>query len=168
MLFQGNFWWGFPQDKQNNLYLLAWDNICQPKALGGLGIRSMEFLNNSLLARLGWKMVSNATLLWVDALRAKYLMNGASFLSAPNNPLSSWLWKGLLKNRGVVQQGACISIFSGLNVSIWDMPRVPLMLDFIPRPNPNLVDHPYFCVANLILPNVRVWNRLLLDDLFDS
>jgi hypothetical protein len=60
----------------------------------------MEFLNNSLLAR--WKMVSNAHLLWVDVLRAKYLTNDASFLSAPNNPLSSWLWKCLLKNREVV------------------------------------------------------------------
>jgi len=122
----------------------------------------MELLNSLLLAWLGWKMVSNAHLLWVDALRAKYLMNGASFLSAPINPLSSWLWKGLLKNRGIVQQGACISISNGLNVSIWDMP------DFIPRPNPNLIDHPCFCMADLILPNVRAWNRLLLDDLFDS
>lgn len=163
-----NFWWGFPQDKQNNLSLLAWDNICQSKALSGLGIRSMKFLNNSLLAWLGWKMVSNAHILWVDALRAKYLMNDASFLSVPNNPLSFWLWKGLLKNREVVWQWACISISNGLNVSIWNINWVSLMSDFIPILNPNLVDHPWFCVVDLILLNTRVWNRLLLEDLFDS
>jgi hypothetical protein len=48
------------------------------------------------------------------------------------------------------------------------MPWVPLMLDFIPILNPNLVDHPWFCVTDLILPNIRVWNRLLLEDIFDS
>jgi hypothetical protein len=67
-----------------------------PKALGGLGIRSMESLNNSLLARLGWKMTSNQSLFWVNSLRGKYLKNGVSFLNAPSTH-SSWLWKGLLK-----------------------------------------------------------------------
>jgi hypothetical protein len=84
------FWWGYPQDKSHCLSLLSWENICKPKSLGGLGIRSMEALNDSLLARLGWKMVSNQPLLWVDSLRGKYLKNGISFLNAPYNALSSW------------------------------------------------------------------------------
>jgi hypothetical protein len=57
------FWWGFPQDKKHYLSFLSWEKICQPKALRGLGICSMEFINNSLLARLGWKMLSNEPLL---------------------------------------------------------------------------------------------------------
>jgi hypothetical protein len=112
------FWWGFPQDKKHNLSLLSCESICQPKALGGLGLRSMKFLNHSLLARLGWKMTSNQPLLWVDVLRGKYLKNGVSFLNTSSNPSASWLWKGLLKNRKVVQKGACISISCGLNVDI--------------------------------------------------
>jgi hypothetical protein len=116
------FWWGFPQEKKHNLSLLAWNNICQPKALGGLGLRSMEFLNNSLLARLGWKLTSNQPLLWVDALRGKYLKNGVSFLNASPNLVSSWIWKGLLKNRSVVQKGACIAISSCVNVEVWQSP----------------------------------------------
>jgi len=49
---------------------LSWDGICKPKSLGGggLGIRSMEFLDHSLLARLGWKMTINQPLLWVESL----------------------------------------------------------------------------------------------------
>jgi hypothetical protein len=57
------FWWGFPQDKNHNLSFLSWDNICSPKALGGLGLHSMEFQNSSLLAGLGWKMTTNQPLL---------------------------------------------------------------------------------------------------------
>jgi hypothetical protein len=49
----------------------------------------MEFINSSLLARMGWKMLSNEPLLWVEALRGKYLKHGISFLDAPSNPVSS-------------------------------------------------------------------------------
>jgi hypothetical protein len=107
------FWWGFLQDKKHNLTFLLWDNICQPKALGCLGICSLEFINNSLLAWLGWKMVLNEPLLWVEALKGKYIKNGASFLDAQVSPHSSWIWKGLMKNRNVVELGACWSITGG-------------------------------------------------------
>jgi hypothetical protein len=56
----------------------------------------MESLNNSLLARLGWKMTINAPLLWVDALRGKYLRNGVNFLSVT---FSFWKKKNRLINR---------------------------------------------------------------------
>jgi hypothetical protein len=112
------FWWGFPQEKNHKLSFLSWDNICSPKASGGLGLRSIEFQNSSLLARLGWKMTTNQPLLWVDALRGKYLQHGISFLNAPFNSLSSRIWKGLLKNRKVVELGACISISNDLNIDV--------------------------------------------------
>jgi hypothetical protein len=106
----------------------------------------MDSLNNALLARLGWKMVSNQPLLWVDSLRGKYLNNGVSFLSAPPNPLSSWLWKGLLRNRMVVEKGACISISNGRLVDVWKSPWIPSMPNFRPVPNANLMELPeFFC-----------------------
>jgi hypothetical protein len=46
----------------------------------------MEFINNSLLARLGWKLISKEPLLWVEALSGKYLHNGISFLDVEVNP----------------------------------------------------------------------------------
>jgi hypothetical protein len=67
------FWWGFPQDKNHNLSFSAWDNICKPKALGGFGIHTMEALNLSLLAKLGWKIITKHSLLWLAALFGKYL-----------------------------------------------------------------------------------------------
>jgi hypothetical protein len=73
------FWWGFSQNKRHHLSFLSWDSFFKSKALGGLGLRSMEFLNNLLLARLGWKLTTNQLLLWVNALRGKYLTNRISF-----------------------------------------------------------------------------------------
>jgi hypothetical protein len=52
----------------------------------------------------------------------------------------------------VVEKGACISISSGLTVDIWNSPRIPLMHNFRPIPNVNLVDLPIFLGAELMLP----------------
>jgi hypothetical protein len=125
----------------------------------------MELLNKALLSRLGWKLTSNQPLFWVDVLRSKYLKHG-SFLSASANLWSSWLWNGLLKNQEVDRKGACISISIGSHVNIWNSPWIPLMHDFKPRLNTNLQVLPDFCVDDLILPNAREWNKMLLMDLF--
>jgi hypothetical protein len=161
------FWWGFPQNKSHNLTLLAWDNICKPKSLGGLGIRSMDFMNHSLLARLGWKLTSKQPLLWVTALTSKYVKEGSDFLNTAFNPTSSWMWKGLMKARAVVEKGACLAISNGQHVNIWTSPWVPTCSSFRPNPNPNLVGLPDFHVDELIDPINRSWNVSLLHDLFD-
>jgi hypothetical protein len=77
-----NFWWGFPSKKTRNLSLKAWDSICIPKVLGGLGIRKMRDVNLALIAKLGWKMLTNPDSLWVAQLKGKYL-HSKSFLSPP-------------------------------------------------------------------------------------
>lgn len=115
------FWWGFPQDKRHNISLLSWNRICTPIAAGGLSLRLMECQNLSLLAKIGWKLLTNQDLLWVKSLSAKYLHN-TNFLSSPILTMSSWLWKGILKCRNVVTKGACWSISSGSSINIWDSP----------------------------------------------
>jgi hypothetical protein len=52
-------------------------------------------------------------------------------------------------------------------VDVWSSPWILLLPDFRPRPNVNLPDIPEFCVADLIIPSGRVWNKLLLQDIFD-
>jgi hypothetical protein len=88
-------------------------------------------------------------------------------LKASSNPRSYLLLKVLLKNRKVVELGACISISNGLNVDSWDSPWIPLMPNFRPIPNANLVVLPSFSVNDLLLTKDRVWNIQLLMDLFD-
>ena len=63
-------------------------------------------------------MVLNEPLLWVEALKGKYLKNGTFFLDVEVNPHSSWLWKGLMKNRNVVELRACWSITGDENIQI--------------------------------------------------
>lgn len=46
-----NFFWGFADDTQHHLHLKSWNSICQPKTMGGLGLRLMTDLNYSLLTK---------------------------------------------------------------------------------------------------------------------
>jgi hypothetical protein len=48
-----NFWWGFPSSKTRNFSLKSWNSLCNPKALGGLGLRKMKDVNLALIAKLG-------------------------------------------------------------------------------------------------------------------
>jgi hypothetical protein len=99
-------WWDFPQDKSHNLSLFSWDKIYSPKAVGGLSLRSLEYQNISLLSKLGWNMLHDRGLFWVEVLVSKYLRNEQFFNSKPS-PTDSWLWKGILKCMPFVQKGAC-------------------------------------------------------------
>ena len=98
-----NFWWSFPSKKTRNLSLKAWDSICSPKALGGLGIRKIRDVNLALISKLGWQLLNNSNSLWVSQMQGKYL-NSSSFLSP--SPLSSfsWLWKGILKTQSFISK----------------------------------------------------------------
>lgn len=49
------FWWGQTEQK-HHVYLKAWDNICAPKLVGGLGIRKFKEIKTAFITKLGWTM----------------------------------------------------------------------------------------------------------------
>lgn len=51
-----DFWWGFSTHKVRNFTTPAWNDICLPKNLGGLGLRKMFKTNIALIAKLGWRI----------------------------------------------------------------------------------------------------------------
>jgi hypothetical protein len=46
--------------------------ICRPKKEGGLGVRNLRLVNESLLAKWKWKLLSRDDELWKDVVVAKY------------------------------------------------------------------------------------------------
>jgi len=51
---------------------VRWTKVCQPKHLGGLGIRDIRLVNLSLLAKWRWCIIQGGETLWKDVLREKY------------------------------------------------------------------------------------------------
>lgn len=67
-----SFFWG-KQVGDRYLAYLARDTIMAPTRLGGLGIRDLERMNDSLLMKALWKVAKEEEALWVKIIRAKYL-----------------------------------------------------------------------------------------------
>lgn len=68
------FFWQGSKDKFR-LPLIAWDKICLPKAMEGLGIKDLKIQSKALGAKLVWRMYANPKAKWARTLYNKYLHN---------------------------------------------------------------------------------------------
>lgn len=160
------FWWGHKLDKVHNLSLKSWSSMCLPKSEGGLGFQAVYDMNQALLSKLAWKVVTNEQSLWVRILKGKYLQQG-SFWETVWNPQASWVWKGILKMRPHLERGLCWLVGNGVNISIWRDPWIPFIPGFKPSYNSEaLATMEVDKVANLINQESGQWNRSLLWRLF--
>lgn len=65
-----NFLWG-TSDGKNKYHWSKWENLCFPKDEGGVGIRSMHDISNSLILKRWWRFRTQPSL-WADFLMKKY------------------------------------------------------------------------------------------------
>lgn len=85
-----NFFWKQNKDK-NSIPMIVWDTICQPKALGELGLRKTLPTNKAFLAKLRWKIATDHKSLW-ELMKAKYLRQASLFTYTPK-PQDFPIWK---------------------------------------------------------------------------
>ncbi|KAL5768233.1 hypothetical protein ACOSQ2_015016 [Xanthoceras sorbifolium] len=57
------FLWGHSTER-SSVHLVNWAMVCKPKILGGLGIKSMKLMNQSLLAKFGWRILLGEDGVW--------------------------------------------------------------------------------------------------------
>jgi len=116
----GKFVWGSNETK-NKIHLVSWEKLCSSKEEGGLGLRSMGLMNKALMARMGWKLVTDPDSLWASILGSKYL-NNSSFFNCEANSKSSYTWRSIL----IFQRGRT----SGSKWVIWKGQRAKFWLDW--------------------------------------
>lgn len=67
-----NFFWGKTYNVKG-CPLVAWEKICKPKRLGGLGLRKMECVNKAYLAKWCWNLfMDSSDNVWVRLVKDKY------------------------------------------------------------------------------------------------
>ncbi|KAL5772199.1 hypothetical protein ACOSQ2_012123 [Xanthoceras sorbifolium] len=89
------FLWGHMSDRRT-VHLVDWATVCSPKSLGGLGIKSMKLMNQSLLAKAGWRLLQGEKGTWSRLISCRYL-NHMSLMHAKEqkNGQCSHIWKGI-------------------------------------------------------------------------
>jgi hypothetical protein len=80
---RGFLWAGKP-DARGGCCLVAWEKICQPKHLGGLGFHDLRLLNAALRARWLWFQKVDATKPWAG-LGLKVIPNAKAIFRASIN-----------------------------------------------------------------------------------
>ncbi|XP_060962046.1 uncharacterized protein LOC115719437 [Cannabis sativa] len=159
-----DFWWGFEKGN-HGLYLRAWDKLCLPKSLGGLGFRKTKEMNLAFLAKWGWKILTGCQSLCCKILEAKYL-KGKDLLCCRYKDSNSWFWKILVKANAILRKGACKLVANGRNTSIWRDPWISHYKCFIPKPMAGVLTNNN-CVADLLTPS-GVWDVHQLRNMIDQ
>lgn len=66
--------------------LVAWNDICKPKKLGGLGITQIQDANKALLQKWLWRFRKERESLWRQVIVCKYGLANECASNMPSNP----------------------------------------------------------------------------------
>jgi hypothetical protein len=153
------FWWG-GDENQWKMHLTKWSDLAVPKAIGGMGFRDLRKFNQAMLAKQGWRLLSNPNSLCAKVLKGKYYPNG-DFLNASNKKNSSHTWRAIKHGRVAPLKGLIKRVGNGSTIRIWEDPWIPSNSGFKPvfKPaNANAV-----LVNELLSPDASTWNDSMLE-----
>lgn len=75
-----------------------------PKYAGGLGFRDVETFNDALLAKVGWRLITEPHSLLAQVLLDKYARY-CSFLDCTIPTSASHGWRSILAGRDILRKG---------------------------------------------------------------
>lgn len=96
---------------------VAWEKMCTPKAKGGMGFKDLKVFNLTLLAKQGWRILSNPNSLSHKVLKAKYFAE-SNFMEAQLGHKPSYTWRSLMAAKEVIGKGLRWNIGNGRKVNI--------------------------------------------------
>jgi hypothetical protein len=103
---QRDFLWGGVNGKKK-ISWVKWKLVCQDKRKGGLGVRDLELVNLSLLAKWRWRLLHEEdSTLWKEVIVAKYgrfMVNNVNWMWEPTPYLASIWWKDIRDLEGCVE-----------------------------------------------------------------
>lgn len=118
------YWWSANPNATGFMALKSWNEICTPKAMGGLGFRKFHDFNIALISKLSWSLANEDERLWTSILKAKYLRGKSFFEHAiPRN--CSKIWRGIVAGRDTIKLNACFFVGDGCGISPFKDPWIP-------------------------------------------
>ncbi|GKF08675.1 hypothetical protein Tco_0042899 [Tanacetum coccineum] len=97
---------------------VAWFDVCKPKDQGGLGFKSLELWNKTLLAKHLWNVAARKESLWVKWVNVIKL-KGRSVSDVTIQKDDSWGWKSIFELRDMVGEHMRYIIKNGTTMNIW-------------------------------------------------
>lgn len=154
------YWWGGNTNQSKGIEWMCWKCLCNRKHNGGLGFRTLHDFNIALLAKQGWRLMTNQNSLMARVIQARYYPH-KSFLEAKLGHNPSYLWRSILAAQDLNRRGYRWRIGVGHNVSVWNDPWLPDDTNpFVTTPCP--IGLEALTGADLIVEGEHLWNHNFL------
>ncbi|CAA7055148.1 unnamed protein product [Microthlaspi erraticum] len=150
------FWWDGNQENKKMCWI-SWKKMVESKRDGGLGFRDLQNFNDTLLAKLSWRVLNQPNCLLARVLLNKYC-HETTFLDCDVSTTASHGWRGICIGRDLLKPNLGMTIGDGTTTRIWTDPW--LSLDEQSRP---MGPHPQHAeetkVESLLSPTTGEWDR---------
>lgn len=101
---------------KRKIHLLSWDTVCRPKEWGEAGIRRSEDMDKSLLAKLGWRLLTCGEETWCQVMREKYGLREGMPLHFKQKHHESHIWRGVVRGSELLRDGLRWKVRNGRSV----------------------------------------------------
>lgn len=143
---------------------MSWKRLCFSKEFGGLGLKELKKFNMAMLAKQGWRLLTEANQLVSAVMKARYYSD-SSVLNAELGSNPSYVWHGIHQAMDVVRAGARRKIGDGEDTMVWKVPWLPDERNgFISTDEYNQLEN--IKVSHLMSVDDKSWDIELLNDLF--
>lgn len=115
---------------------VKWTDVCIPKQQGGLGLKSLQTWNSTLIVKHLWNIVSNKESLWVKWVNTERL-KGRNFWDYPVYKDTCCGWRKIVKSKVITREHIVSRLGDGASTSIWYDNWHPIgpLCNFISRRN---------------------------------
>jgi hypothetical protein len=158
-----NFWWGSNDDKRK-IHWVKWSHICKHKSQGGLGFRKFRAFNEALLAKQGWRCITQPNSLIAKILKAKYYPKTSFLMANTDNRPTRYTWYNIHKASWILKRGGLWNIGNGKSISIWNDCWLPRQQGYKVWSRKGNANHQW--VKELMIPETIWWNRQLVNYIF--
>ncbi|XP_019163599.1 PREDICTED: uncharacterized protein LOC109159940 [Ipomoea nil] len=157
------YWWG-QSSSQGSIHWMSWDRMCVPKKFGGMGFKRLHEFNIALLAKQGWRLLTNPESLVARVFKARYYPT-SSFYEATIVGNPSYAWRSIFAGQTLLKSGCRRRIGNGRTTRVLNHPWLPDAIDpYVASTHPGLGQE--LLVSDLIDNATNGWNNELLDELF--
>ena len=134
------FWWGY-DGSNKKVHWVKWERLCEDKGKGGMGFKDIEKFNDSLLAKLVWRMINNPESLCHRVFKARFFPD-CSIMDAKESTTGSYAWKSILSARDVIRKGMVLRTGNGNSIRIREDRWLPVqshrsVVSLMPTIEPN-------------------------------
>lgn len=97
---------------------ISWEELCIPKAQGGINFKLLKEFNLALLAKQGWKLQTEPNSFASQVLKPKYFTD-CDFVNASLGKRPSYLWRSIMATQHLVRHGMRWRVGNGEKILVW-------------------------------------------------